>query len=153
MQILINTKNKLNTLIMKKLTSLLFILIMLLNYFSFSQSKSIEIYTTLQNASFIPYFNGEKQEMFPVDTFIMEIDTLQNFELLIHFEDENIADLTKKINFNMFKNKKYEIVPTSYFVSTLNDLDGADASDTLIQKFMIKDRTAGKYFKKETDFN
>lgn len=138
---------------MKKLTLFVFVFIMFLNYFSFSQNKSIEIITIHQNARFIPYINGEKQEMFPVDTFFMNADTIPYIELLIHFEDEKIADLTKNISFDLFKHKKYEIVPTSFFVSTINDLDGADATDTLVQLFMIKDKTVINYLKRETTFD
>lgn len=139
--------------IMSKLQIFFFGAIMLINFSVLSQNRTVEIYTSQQKGSFIPYINGQQMAMLPVDTFKLDADTIPYIELLIHFEDIKTADLTKKINFDLFKHKKYEIVPTSYFISTLNDLDGPDATDTLIQTFMIKDRTVMKYLKRETTFD
>jgi hypothetical protein len=135
---------------MSKLQLTFFGIIMLINFSVLSQNRTVEVYSTQKKGSFIPYINGQQMTMLPVDTFKIDADTIPYIELLIHFEDIKTADLTKKINFDLFKHKKYEIVPTSYFISTLNDLDGPDASDTLNQVFMIKDRSAIKYIKKES---
>ncbi|MBN2892591.1 MAG: hypothetical protein JXL97_12055 [Bacteroidales bacterium] len=135
---------------MSNLNTLFFTILMLISFSVFSQNKTVEVYTTLPNAGFIPFINGEQMLMMPVDTFFIDADTLQNFELIISFEDTEIADIKKKINFDFLKHKKYEIVYRGGIAETIDDLDGSEVPIGTYQKYMIKDRSAKYYLKKTT---
>lgn len=131
----------------------LLVFTLLINFSIFSQTKSVELYTSEPGASFIPIINGEQILMMPVDTFFINADTLEKFELIISFEDQEIADIIKKVNFTFLKHKKYEIVPRGGIAEVIDDLDGEEVPTGVYQKYMIKDRSANHYIEKQTDFD
>lgn len=136
-----------------KFTTSFALFFLLINFSVFSQNKSIEIDTSYPDAEFIPFINGRQLMMIPTDSFYIEIDTLDYLILTLSFNEENVAGIEKKVNFDNFKHKKYEIVPINYAVKTIDDLDGKEIPDNAQQKYMIKDRSALYYFKKTSSID
>ncbi len=112
---------------------------------NFCQNKSILVYTLKPEAEFIPFVNGQKMSMIPVDSFYFEADTLEFVELYIHFLDKKTSDLKKTIDFNMIKNKKYEIVYKSKILRKINEAGTSEKADTLYDKFRIKNHSFTSY--------
>jgi len=130
---------------MKRLLFILLIFMTVCVNDALSQSKSILVFTNEKEAEFIPFVNGKQMSMIPVDTFYMEADTLNFVRLDIHFTDNKTADLQKNISFEFFKHKKFEIVYKGSITRSLNSLSPDNKSDTLYDKFMLKNLSSVKY--------
>ncbi|MBN2893998.1 MAG: hypothetical protein JXL97_19165 [Bacteroidales bacterium] len=131
---------------MRKLISIVVFVLFISSSVIFAQNKSIFIYTLQSEAEFIPFINGRQMTMIPVDSFFIDADTIQFLRLDIHFLDDQTANISKKIDFDFFKHKKYEIIYKSNFLRTLNDVGNGSKSDTLYDKFKIKNHSAMSYF-------
>lgn len=131
---------------MKRLVLFVVVFLFLSTDVVVAQSKSVLIYTLHKEAEFIPFMNGKQMTMIPVDSFFIDADTIDFVRLDIHFLDDQTANISKNVSFDMFKNKKYEIVFKNNFERKITDLGNGSQSDTLYDKFKIKDRSATSYF-------
>lgn len=131
---------------MRKLVLIIVFVLFVFSNMVFAQNKTVFIYTLQSEAEFIPFINGRQMTMIPVDSFLIIADTMQFFRLDIHFLDDNTANISKNIDFDFFKHKKYEIIYKSSFLRTINDLGNGSKSDTLYDKFTIKNHSATSYF-------
>jgi hypothetical protein len=121
------------------------IFILFLSSFSAFAQKKLEIYTKLKEAAFIPYINDEQMTMIPVDTFSYSFDTATIVHLTIHFPDSTIYDISKKLNYNGLKYKKFQIVKRKKIIQKLTDIKQRHKADTLKASFMLKDESFGEY--------
>ena len=75
--------------------------------------KTMLVYTLDSNSLFIPFINGKQMLMMPTDSFYYEFDTVQKFELTVHFDCDTISDIKKDVDFGGLKAKRYQIVRVS----------------------------------------
>jgi len=138
---------------MSKFYGVLFLTLFLFSSTIFAQNRSILIYTLQSEAEFVPFIDGKQMTMIPVDSFFIYADTLQFVHIDIHFLDDKTANLSKNVSFEFFKHKKYEIVFKSSFSRSINDLGNGLSSDTLYDKFKLKNHSAMNYFSKESSID
>ena len=128
--------------IIRRLT-LLVTLLFILNFLQ-GQEKKVEIFTEIDSAEFIPYIGNQPLVMVPVKSFIIDADTLNNFTLTIHFQDETIFDIVRNLHFDFLKYKKYEIVEKNKIVRKVEHYSDYQ-QDTLFDKYTIRNLSLQHY--------
>ncbi len=110
----------------------------------YAQERKVEIFTSIDSAEFIPYIGNQPLVMLPVKSFIIDADTLDNFTLTIHFQDETIFDIVKNVHFEFLKYKKYEIVEKNKVIRKIEHRTDYQ-QDTLFDKYTIRNLSLQHY--------
>ncbi len=117
------------------------------------------IYTDEPNASFIPYIDGEKQTLAPVDTFVTELPNVDYVIVNVDFADSTVYDLEFKVGFKNFKTRIIHIVTVGKDNMWKKLMFGfqekhipPDNGKEVYDRYTIKDESVREYLK-NTNFD